>query len=197
MSATWQACQTHDTPRYSDTFHGMVQLSMNTIRSFQFLGLFLSVVGLLLVTSCVSVNIGKGATKRYTELHFESPAQEFAKVEDETSDHVWRHVKNGNTISYYSECESQTDPTLMELLENVTQSLDEKNSLENRNLVFNGRESLYSKINTKVDGVPTQVQNVIFKKHNCIFIISYVGVLSQAPNNQKDFERFLQRFVVR
>ncbi len=63
-----------------------------------------------------------------------------------------------------------------------------------KDLVFQGRAARRVQVKGVVDGVPSIVDLLIFKRNNCIYILNYVGLEQYHGADEKQFEGFLERF---
>jgi hypothetical protein len=46
----------------------------------------------------------------------------------------------------------------------------------------------------KVDGVPTEIDLLAFKRNHCIYILSYVGVKKAFTEDRSAFTKFIEGF---
>ncbi|NQZ02784.1 MAG: hypothetical protein HRT45_19145 [Bdellovibrionales bacterium] len=156
--------------------------------------LILICTSLALSTGCVSVNLAKNEVKKAEGLSFKNPGGKFSEFDSELVDKGWRHTGNGNAISFVSDCENQFDPPLKNIEAGVVGAIDQKTSLFSKSETYNDRASLHSLYSGQVDGIPTKVELVTFKKNGCIYVISYVAVENAYDSNQEDFTKFLREF---
>jgi hypothetical protein len=61
-------------------------------------------------------------------------------------------------------------------------------------MTFNGREALSNEVEGLVDGVRTRIHAVVFKKNNCLYTLSYIGVAPAYPKDHPHFDEFLRSF---
>ena len=162
--------------------------------NFKFSAMLLSLSFLALNTACVSVNLAKNDVKRAEDIQYKAPNGSFKEFDSELVDKGWRHKSNGNAISFVSDCQNQYDPTLENIESGVINSITSKKKVSSNLENYNGRESLHSVYDGKVDGIPTTVELVTFKKNGCIYVISYVAVKSNYNENKPQFQSFLDRF---
>ncbi len=153
---------------------------------------------LILLSACVSVGIGGGGggsqSKKADDVQFVAPAKPFEKFDAVHVDHAWKNEKNGNSISYLSECNTVADPSLENIHRGLVSSIDNVANIEKQLFQFNGRESLRSTATGQVDGVSSKFDLVVFKKNGCTYILSYVATEANFDSNHKDFDRFLDGF---
>ena len=164
--------------------------SMSRIKSLFFL-YSLSV----LFTACVSVNLStSGQIEKSKTVGFSEPAAPFQKFKIESVDRAWKNFKNGNSISFLSECQTVADPSLETLYRGIISSIDRSESVEKKLITYNEREALRTRAIGYVDGVKSQFELVIFKKNNCTYILSYVGTEKHFSQDSQQFEKFLSGF---
>ena len=151
-------------------------------------------VSSLLAAGCVSVNVGGKPASKAVGVRVRAPGSPFAKLESTRADGAWLNKKNGNTISYLSTCNDPTDPALESVMHELTGSLEEPETVRSSEETFNGREALHSETTGLVDGVKSRVEVVVFKRNNCIYSLSYVGVDRAFAADRARFQDFLDGF---
>ena len=147
-------------------------------------------------TACVSIDIGKNRSKKSDDVQFAEPSEPFRENEVVHLDKSWRHEKNGGTISFLSDCGNSADPSLKAIFNGVTSEIENVAVIESNEVIYNSREALHSTVEGKVDGVPTRFELIIFKKNSCLYILTYAAVANSFSANQKEFQKFVKRFVV-
>ncbi len=148
----------------------------------------------LFLSSCVSVDLSKKQTFHNRDVRFSEPNKPFQEIKSDSLDKVWRHSKNGNTISYFSECQSEEDPDLEQIQKGIISQISNYTILKSNPVVINQRTGLHSVVDGNVDGVNTRVELLIFKKNNCTYIITYAGVTISFAENMIDFNNFVGKF---
>ncbi len=161
-----------------------------------FLSKIFSAIFIVTLLGCVSVNVGGAKVVRSNEIRFSEPTKPFREVKTSEQDKAWRNEKNGNTISFLSECNDPAEPSLEQIVDGITSDVDEAKKIERDQIEFNSRPAIHSMIDGKVDGISTRFELVVFKKDNCIFVLTYAAVSSDFASNQKDFNMFAKRFQV-
>lgn len=151
---------------------------------------------IVFIAACVSVDIGGGGgtTKKADGVIFTAPSKPFDKFDAAHVDQAWKNDKNGNSISYLSECSTVADPSLENIHRGLVSSIDNVAKVEKQVFQYNGREALRSTATGQVDGVSSKFDLVVFKKNGCTFILSYVATEANFDSNHKDFDKFLQNF---
>lgn len=149
---------------------------------------------LLTTVSCVSIDITKNETEKADDIKYQAPNSKFQEISTDGIDNGWRHSENGNTISFISDCQKNYDPTLQSIEFGVVSGLQNITLEKIEKKMYNGRASRKSHYTGEVDGIPTQISLMTFKKNGCIFVITYIGVSQHYQDNLPDFDVFLQRF---
>lgn len=149
------------------------------------------------LSACVSVNIGNSGNSQKSEtVKYKAPGKPFEEFKTELVDNAWKNPKNGNSISFLSECNSAADPTLETIYKGLISSIDRAESQNKNNITYNGREALRSTVSGYVDGVQSKFDLLVFKKNNCTYILSYVATEKFFSENLGAFEKFTENFVV-
>ncbi len=149
---------------------------------------------LLGTLSCVSVNLGDHTAKRAKGVSVSPPGQPFSAQAREDVDAAWKNNKNGNLISYLSDCQDETDPSLDNIVEGALAGLSGLHLESTQNPTILGREGRRVAATGKVDGVPTQIDLLAFKRNRCIYLLSYVGVERSFALDHAHFDTFIQGF---
>jgi len=154
----------------------------------------LIVIASIGLNSCVSVGISGGKISRAKAVQARPPGFPFQDAEGDTLDHIWKNPRNGNSISYLSECTDTADPDLETVQQGILRSVQKLQVVSSETIEFNDREALHTHARGKVDGVSTDMELLIFKKNGCIYTLNYVGVSRHFESNQKNFAEFLKTF---
>jgi hypothetical protein len=145
-------------------------------------------------TGCVSVSLGPPHPTHSSGVRFTAPPKPFEKSSAENVDEIWRDPKNGNAISYLSECNDPADPTLHAIEQGVLSGLYPYTYISQEDTTYEGRAARRALVKGVVDGVPSLVDLLIFKRNNCLYILSYVGLEQHHHQQQKAFEDFIAGF---
>lgn len=149
----------------------------------------------LLINSCVSVKIPTGGSDkiRATNLTFSPPHSPFLPATTELADMQWTSSKTGNSISVLSECKVRNEPSLDVLQKEVLSAIDVV-KVDDQKITFNEREALRIRAQGTLDGVPVQMESIIFKKNSCSYTITFGGRMGQLKSEVPQFETFLKDF---
>jgi hypothetical protein len=148
----------------------------------------------LCMTGCISVNLSNNKLQKAAGIKFQSPEAPFEKASGENVDQIWRNPKNGNAISFLSDCSDSSDPSLVAIEQGVLSGLYPYSYESQTQMTFDGRAARKSRIKGTVDGVASIVDLMVYKKNNCIYILSYVGLQQKHAEDQKRFDTFVERF---
>lgn len=151
--------------------------------------------GLVLFTgACVSVKIPTGSGTPAKDIKFDKPASPYEEIKVISGDRAWLSSKTGNTISFLSDCNGSSDPTLQQLESEPLGVLDKLKIIETKTITYNGREALNTEAQGEVDGVAVKTTLLVFKKNNCNYTLSYGGLLKNFENEKKHFQTFAENF---
>lgn len=150
----------------------------------------------LLLSSCVSVNLGAGKSEKAADISFSEPTAPYTSSKDSVSDRLWTSSKTGNSISYLSECTLKSDPSLEVLQNDYTSVLKNSEVVKSEFVRFNQREGIRFQSKGTLDGIAVKFESLIFKKNNCNYTLTYGGREKSFENEKKHFDQFLQDFVV-
>ncbi len=169
-----------------------------TTKNWFYLTRFISAFFLAIsITACVSVNIGdSGQSQKSTTVQFKAPAAPFVVFKTDFVDSAFKNPRNGNSISFLSECNSAADPSLDTIHKGLISSIDRAESISKKIYQYNNREALRSTVSGYVDGVQSKFDLLVFKKNNCTYILSYVATEKNFSENLSVFETFTENFVV-
>lgn len=147
-----------------------------------------------MLASCVSIDISKNESKKANGISYNSPSHGFEEISSESVDKGWRNPTNGNTITFLSDCQNLYDPTLIAIETGVVSGLQNLKLQSLKEKMYNGRASRQAMYSGEVDGIPSQISIMTFKKNGCIYVITYVAIAKNFSENREDFELFLQEF---
>ncbi len=148
----------------------------------------------LVCTACVSVNVGPKKASKADGVKFQAPGSPFGSLNSEGADQAWLNKNNGNTIAYQSTCNDPNDPPLDAIQNEILSVFNDVKIEKTSTTQFNGREALSSEAEGVVDGVKTRTELLIFKKNDCTYTLSYVGVAKRFSEDQARFAQFVQSF---
>lgn len=158
------------------------------------LRLFAAVTALSICSSCVSVNLPNSGSTKASGLNFSEPSSPFSKIKSEQVDYAWQSQKTGNTIAVITDCSAHSDTPLKSLENETLAALSDIKILSTEPGMFNGRESLMTSAEGKVDGVPVEISVLTFKKNACNYTLNYLGKKASFESEEKEFKKFVQGF---
>lgn len=143
---------------------------------------------------CVSVNIGPAKTEKSEGVKLKAPARPFEKFEARGADQAWKSQSSGNLISYLSTCNDPADPSLETIQAELLAALEDVRVLRTSDRDFNGRRALNSEAEGLIDGVKTRLELLAFKKNNCTYSLTYLGLASRFDEERAQFQAFMNSF---
>lgn len=151
---------------------------------------------LLTATACVSVKLSgtDNTAKRAVGVTHNEPGKPFTFAENPDVDASWKNAKNGNMISYVSDCKDPSDPPLDNIVAGVVAGITDLKYESREEVTMQGREGRRVLATGKVDGVQSAIDLLVFKRNYCIYILTYAGVKNSFPANREDFNKFIQGF---
>jgi hypothetical protein len=149
---------------------------------------------LLFLGGCVSINVGSSKAERSKNVSFQAPDAPFAVLKETHADQAWLNHRNGNSISYFSTCRDPADPSLENITQDLFSDLKDMKTIASDHISFSGREALKSEVEGTVDGVLTRIEALVFKKNDCSYTLSYVGLKSAFEADRAKFETFMKSF---
>jgi hypothetical protein len=153
---------------------------------------------LLILTSCVSVNLQKPVILEKSKFYsLATPETPFVRIDQQGMDQYWRNSKNGNAISLQTACSKNYDPSLHDLTFQTIQGIEDAKKMLETKFQYNERSGMKSEYHGTVDGIPVEIQSVTFKKNSCSYIISYFGKSTSIKQDQVQFETFIRNFRVK
>lgn len=146
-------------------------------------------------TACVSVNLGAPNRARRAEgISLRAPSSPFTKQSRDDVDAAWKNESNGNVISYISDCQDPSDPPLDSIVQGVLSGLNQLEIDSRETVTIQGREGRRVSASGKVDGVPSKIDLLVFKRNTCIYVLSYVGVSEAFAADRARFQSFVEGF---
>jgi hypothetical protein len=157
--------------------------------------ILLSLVILSLSSGCVSVSLNSKSPVRHAEVHLQTPTSPFTVLATDKSDQAWRNNRNGNSISYFSNCNDPADPAIEVVRNDMLTGIQDVTVLDSQTLQYNGREAVRTVATGKVDGVNAKMDVLVFKKNMCIYGLSFVGLTANYEADHAAFDNFVRGFV--
>lgn len=165
---------------------------------------FWTAMSLLLISvafnSCVSIDISKTNQVRDNNIKLQAPDKPYQVVPLSSVDGAWRNTETGDSISYITECDNTADPSLDSIHKGILHGIENLRIVSSEYKKYNSRHALFTKVNGELDGIETQMQFVIFKKNQCIYVLTNISYMkSENPSgttSPRDFQMFLEKFEV-
>ncbi len=110
-------------------------------------------------------------------------------------DLAWLNRTTGHVLSTNATCHDHGDPSLEVLTTHLLFGFADRELKEQQPEMLDGRESLHSKFEAKLDGVPIEIEIVVLKKNGCVHDFEYVSPLGRAAEQQAAFDRLVAGFA--
>jgi len=149
---------------------------------------------LVALSACVSLNIAPQKGERSRGVHFMPPPRPYLVLKSTTADAAWQNKENGNSISFFSNCNEPSPQSLEAVSRELFLDLRDLKVLRRELRLFNAREALDIEVEGRVEGVPTRVRAVIFQKNGCTYTLSHVGLPTVFETDREFFDGFLRSF---
>lgn len=148
----------------------------------------------VITAGCVSIHLGSSKPEKSQGVNFRPPGSPFEALANSKADGAWQNKSNGNSISYLSTCNDPADPSLEAVSQELFSGLTDMKVLHSETTSFNEREALDTEVVGELDGVTTHIQSVVFKKNNCLYTLSYIGVARSFAEDRGKFDDFKKSF---
>lgn len=146
------------------------------------------------LSACVSVSLPRSKPTKAQGVRWQSPSAPFQSLRDEVSDESWISSKTGNTISFLSECNAQSDRSLEALQNESLTVLSKMKVIQEKAMEYNGRRALWTEAQGEVDGIPVRISLVTLKKNDCDYSLTYSGLEKSFDKEKSHFEKFVEKF---
>lgn len=143
---------------------------------------------------CVSVSLPGNEVAPAKNVEYRNPELPFEEIKLKTADHTWISKTTGNTVSFLSDCQKNSDPSLEQMLNDSTSVIDHLKVIETQENLFNARSSLESIVEGTVDGVPVKMKVLVFKKNSCNYTLTFAGLKNKFASESTAFEKFQTSF---
>ncbi|OFZ20290.1 MAG: hypothetical protein A2Z20_12805 [Bdellovibrionales bacterium RBG_16_40_8] len=144
----------------------------------------------------MSLNFKPSPAQKSSVVKFHSPNPGYAEVSSASLDKLWQNKKTGCSISYLSDCNNPTDPSLQNIFKGITSEIESVSVISSSFIEYNYREALRSIVEGRIDGVSTRFELVIFKKNSCTYILTYAATTNAFSNEKPIFNHFVEMFRV-
>jgi hypothetical protein len=147
-----------------------------------------------MLQGCISVNLGPKGPSKSKNVIFQAPSAPFKQIKGSPADGAWQNPENGNSISYLSTCNEEADPSLDAATDEMISAFADTKPLSQKKFEFDGREALDTEAEARVEGVPTKIRTLVFKKNGCLYTLSLIGISKSFAKGEKPFDDFVKGF---
>ncbi|MDZ4085033.1 MAG: hypothetical protein U1E10_18975 [Bdellovibrionales bacterium] len=160
--------------------------------------------GIFAGLGCVSVNISPGKVEKSEGVKFQPPQAGFREIAKSGADSAWNNPATGSTIAFQSNCGDAAETSLDSVAEDLFVGFEQAKTLKKERVPFDGREALDMEMEGKVDGVQTRVRALVYRKNDCAYVLTFVGLPKSlvadtankpaASSDLAEFSKFISTF---
>lgn len=99
-----------------------------------------------------------------------------------------------HSMAINSTCEGHEDAPLAVLTQHLLMGFTDRTRVSQELRPMDGRESLQSHYQARLDGVPIELLLVVMKKDGCVYDLTYLAPKGRFDEKLDSFERLLQQF---
>lgn len=165
------------------------------LRTNHFYAAVLTLLTVLMISSCVSVKLGDTSIKKSSRYSFESPNSNFRTIKDKTVDSAWMHRQSGSTLSIRSKCQKGLDIDLTQWLLELSEGLNAPGSkISVTRLKYNARDAAQAIFDSQIEGYDNKLAITTFVKNSCHYIIALTSLAANFDEDLPEYKKFLQGF---
>lgn len=163
------------------------------LTTFTLLALQAAIV--VLLTSCVSVQLPFGTVPKAEKALVTIPNSPFVSLSTSTADEAWISEKTGNTISYLSECK-KSEEKVEEVALDAARAVDNAKILKTSSSLIDSKHASEVLVSGKVDSHKVKMAVTAFKNRDCTFSLTYGGLEQNFEEELKEFVEFKKGFKI-
>lgn len=148
---------------------------------------------MLFFAGCISVNIAPESLSPAENPKYTKPSAPFVEVESSSADKTWRNPKNGNSITYVSECGEVKSLNLKQVAKTLLKAQGIKIKSQNT-ILLNEIEAIESIGFRQTKDQVIQVELVTIRLKNCMFNLAYLGSEKALKEDESEFQKFKEKF---
>jgi len=118
----------------------------------------------------------------------------FHRLELRGNDLAFLSNSSPHSIAVNSTCDNYEDAPLEVLTNHLLMGFTDKERLSQDLARLDGRESLHSHVQARMDGVPVELFLVVLKKNGCIYDFTYLAPQGRFPEHFDTFRAFIKPF---
>ncbi len=168
------------------------------VASHKFKNIFILFI-LFFLNGCLSFDLGQiisPPVEKSDKVKVTVPSEKYEEINNKIVDRAWQNKKNGNTIAYFSECNSPSDNSIENIEKENIKAIINAKVIERKMVDYNSRKALVSIVSGQFNKDQIKVKIVLFKKNGCIFTISYVSRAIFYAADERIFQKFVEDFKI-
>ena len=130
------------------------------------------------------------------DVQYIAPQSPFLPFKSPFVDAAWGNNNDGSSISFHTDCEDISQTKLYDVSQQIISDLDESKIIYKKYELFNKNKALRSQVQGLLEGIPTKMEFLIFRKNKCIYILNYISIESNFLKNHSVFHNFQKEFKV-
>ena len=145
-------------------------------------------------SSCALFGLGGGGddVKHNRNYSVSAPAA-WKKIDSDDSDQAYR-LPSGNIVEMTSSCNRDTREPLEWMTRHLLIGDRGTNIVQREKLVVDGKEGMFSEVETTLEGKPFRLNLFVLPSHGCIFDFSLVSPRNISQNETHEFLSFVKSF---
>lgn len=102
---------------------------------------------------------------------------------------------NGALLAMNATCKDYGDPSLEVLTNHLLMGFTDKQLVERKTFVLDGRDALESTYTAKLDGVPIDISVAVLKKDGCVHDFTYVAPQGKGAQYRAELDKLIDGFT--
>lgn len=150
---------------------------------------------ILILTSCITIGGNKEIVPA-KNISYQNPGASFELKKDRPGDKSWQSTRTKNSITFFSDCSENADPSLDQLQNDVVSGFEDTKLSESETISYNQRQARKFVLFGSLDGISVQIQGIVFKKNGCSYTLIYGGKKVSFNSELPIFNDFINGFQV-
>jgi hypothetical protein len=126
----------------------------------------------------------------------QGPGDGWRAVRLNDTDLAWTAIGGPQVLSMNSGCDEHGDPSLEVLTGHLLFGFTDREVLEQKPVLLDGREGMRTRARAKLDGVEVELGFTVLKKNGCVYDVQYVTPQGRYDERAADYEKLVSGFSV-
>src|SRR3954471_1089891 len=115
-------------------------------------------------------------------------------LEVDSNDIAYISSDSPHSLAVNSTCTPDGDASLQVLTAHLLMGFTDRERVAEEHVTMDGRDSLRSRYQAKLDGVPVEMMLVVLKKDGCVYDFTYLSPPGRFDEKRQSFEQVLAEF---